>query len=575
MTTAFLAMKNLALAGNAQVLRYLNGNVTQVGNDIVDTLPVNDTNRQASHSVCQFRGSNDLYCWVHLDIYKYDVATGDWTSVHTLATPKATADGVPVIGPLVMSVSGVPTMVVIYESTTGGTSKIVTSTDGVTWNESAELTHGISAAANPPQFQNWWSVRIVRDTVAFIRTNTLNTHPHLVVYNPVTPSVTLLPSFVSSSVTSAGVGTPDHCVFNGRHYLLGHLGAVLIQKPVLHLVSGGTYTEDPVSLDGVGNGQTAITGVGKWAVFTDGTFLYVLANFRSLVGDTTTGWHCFKLTDTGGGVLSSADITNTVIPSSIGRDSGASQTTSMRVVTDLESNPGGVPVIKLYYKADGGLSAPWDVYDWNGDSALIGNAGSPNDTGGNGTHSMAFERLGSGKLYYTEGELDIIVESIVKSIGGQIVSFRCYAAPVRLDHGAVTNGPYQVGETVTGGTSGASGEVVGVGTGHILVKNVSSGPFVNAEVVTGGTSTAFATTSAGPSGGPETVNVDFYFNDENEAPQATATLSAPSAGSLVGNQIQGLTADYDGTTLYTVKWNTVADGLSNGDRAVLMGRVSI
>jgi len=575
MTTAFLAMKNMNLAGNAQALRYLNGTVTQIGNDIVDTLGANSTLRQSSHSICQFRGSNDLYCWIHRDIYKYDVATGDWTSVHTLATPRAMADGVPVVGPLVMSVSGVPTMVLIYQSNTGGTIKVVTSTDGATWNESAELTHGISTFANAPQFHHWWSVRVIRDTIVFIQIDNINGHHYLVVVNPATPSVTLLPSLVAQQIiTSASVGSPDHCVFNGRHYVLGNRNATTSFKPFLYTVVGGAYTEDPVNVDGLGAGLVAISGVGHWALFTDGTFLYVLANYQS-ASDSSAGWHCFKLTDTGGGVLSSADITDTVLPGSIGRNSGTALSTSFFVVTDLESNPGGVPVIKLYYKVDGGTGAAWDVYDWNGDSALIGIAGSPNDTGGNGTHSMAFERLGSGKLYYTEGELDIIVESITKSIGGQIVSFRCYAAPVRLDHGAVTNGPYQVGETVTGGTSGASGEVVGVGASHILVKNITGGPFVNAEVLTGGTSSATATTSAGPSGGPLTVNVDFYFNVENEAPQATATLTAPSAGSLVGNQIQGLTADYDGTTLYTVKWNTVADGLSNGDRAVLMGRVSI
>lgn len=62
----------------------------------------------------------------------------------------------------------------------------------------------------------------------------------------------------------------------------------------------------------------------------------------------------------------------------------------------------------------------------------------------------------------------------------------------RLDHGTVSNGPYQGGETVTGDTSSATGTVREVGAGYIMVA-VTAGVFQETETVTGTTSTASAT----------------------------------------------------------------------------------
>ena len=63
-----------------------------------------------------------------------------------------------------------------------------------------------------------------------------------------------------------------------------------------------------------------------------------------------------------------------------------------------------------------------------------------------------------------------------------------------LAHGTVTNGPFVVGETVTGGTSTATGKIVTVGAGYIQV--AATGTFQNAETITVTTKTA--TLSAAP-----------------------------------------------------------------------------
>lgn len=53
----------------------------------------------------------------------------------------------------------------------------------------------------------------------------------------------------------------------------------------------------------------------------------------------------------------------------------------------------------------------------------------------------------------------------------------------KLSHGTVTNGPFAIGDTVTGGTSSASGKVAYVGSGFVEVVQVT-GTFVSGEAIT-------------------------------------------------------------------------------------------
>lgn len=63
-----------------------------------------------------------------------------------------------------------------------------------------------------------------------------------------------------------------------------------------------------------------------------------------------------------------------------------------------------------------------------------------------------------------------------------------------LLHGAVTGGPFVAGETVTGGTSGATAVVLRVDSGSLVV-DLPTGTFVDTETITGGTSAATAAVS--------------------------------------------------------------------------------
>jgi len=72
------------------------------------------------------------------------------------------------------------------------------------------------------------------------------------------------------------------------------------------------------------------------------------------------------------------------------------------------------------------------------------------------------------------------------------------ATVVTINVGAITSGPFEPGETVVGGTSAATGRVVGeVKNGAAAVPMVvTSGTWQSSETITGGTSGASATTSA-------------------------------------------------------------------------------
>jgi hypothetical protein len=75
-------------------------------------------------------------------------------------------------------------------------------------------------------------------------------------------------------------------------------------------------------------------------------------------------------------------------------------------------------------------------------------------------------------------------------------------AMVKISHGAVSGGPFVFGETVTGGTSGATGLMVyDVDGSYMIMRGTSVTPFASGEVLTGGTSSATATTSSTPGSG--------------------------------------------------------------------------
>lgn len=107
---------------------------------------------------------------------------------------------------------------------------------------------------------------------------------------------------------------------------------------------------------------------------------------------------------------------------------------------------------------------------------------------------------------------------------------------VTISHGGTT-GTFQVGETVTGGTSAATGVVVTDDGSSTLTLRSVSGTFQSGEVATGGTSGATCTLSSAPSQGSNLIATTRYVHAQIadagsapiESPSFTGTPTAPTA----------------------------------------------
>lgn len=89
------------------------------------------------------------------------------------------------------------------------------------------------------------------------------------------------------------------------------------------------------------------------------------------------------------------------------------------------------------------------------------------------------------------GHLDAVEVAMVEKQYVEVGKADCFVT--KLGHGAVTNGPFVVGETITQGA--VTGKVAWVGSGFLELINVAGGSFLSGVALTGGTSTASATAS--------------------------------------------------------------------------------
>ncbi len=87
-----------------------------------------------------------------------------------------------------------------------------------------------------------------------------------------------------------------------------------------------------------------------------------------------------------------------------------------------------------------------------------------------------------------------------------------YGSPVILAHLAYTkvnfdnlSGTFIIGDTITGGTSGATALVRLVESSYLLVSDIASGPFQNDEQITGSESSATADVDGAPTSGESKV----------------------------------------------------------------------
>lgn len=167
------------------------------------------------------------------------------------------------------------------------------------------------------------------------------------------------------------------------------------------------------------------------------------------------------------------------------------------------------------------------------------------------TLSSVSDVIGSKAMSITaEGELipsgDILVPPSVDAILRVSGMERNLVESIAI--GAISDGPFIEGETVTGDTSGATGRVLrdtATGETRLLIKTIT-GTFEDADVISGGTSLAEATASAAPiaagfeykpiSTGMEWGTFSLWEDDyQKTIHSAMATISFNFEASLVGS----------------------------------------
>jgi len=253
-----------------------------------------------------------------------------------------------------------------------------------------------------------------------------------------------------------------------------------------------------------------------------------------------------------------------------------------RTFVDNITTP-GTPVIFLAYSTSTTAGIPTsggthNWYQWNGVSSLMTLVGAGPTSEGNWYISETLR--GGGERIPTIGAARPV-----------------WDGAILLTHGAVTNGPFVVGEAVTSSGTGV-GVIETLYTGEMAI-NVTSGLFLNTEVITGSPSTAFATLSADSldlstpteeAGGKtkvffrvrgtgSAINLQVYYNDGSEAPDTLMGLATTTVAVVAGTpattptnnttQISNVTPD-GGSAIYSINLETTSAGILSGQGYSLM-----
>jgi hypothetical protein len=356
----------------------------------------------------------DVYMAAEDGLYRKDdptALTGTWTQIGAYVLPSAefASRG----GVFKVYINDVPHLTGFYENTTsnnfrGWTYNLVTST----------FTLGVAAAVAGFSVTAYCDQIVYRNqiftsgvTVAGQGTSTL------LIYNPTTDTF--------STVDAGSLINPGAINF-------------FIHADQLQLVGYGTgnqielrsYT-GPAFVDIVQVAADTRTGssfTSKIAAFSDGTNRYVFCYDIN----ANNGWACYKVD----GALTVTDISATVLPSALLSIAGRGGTypaspnvneARVRIVYDSNTDPLN-PAWFLYFGDGSTAGTPWAVYTWNGEGSLIGNAGAPDDIGGDIAHALPFTTLDGGMRIWTPGELDCDMLLRENALGGEKLSCKGWGA---------------------------------------------------------------------------------------------------------------------------------------------------
>jgi hypothetical protein len=135
----------------------------------------------------------------------------------------------------------------------------------------------------------------------------------------------------------------------------------------------------------------------------------------------------------------------------------------------------------------------------------------------------------------------------------------------KITHGSITGGPFQAGETITGGTSGTTAKVAWMATGDLYLEVINaSGDFTVGEEITGGTSAATADVSGTEEmedvvvADAETATTRYVAGTDYTVDVVGGLLRELSGGSIAASTCY-VSCDYAATTTKSIR------GLKNSE----------
>jgi hypothetical protein len=165
--------------------------------------------------------------------------------------------------------------------------------------------------------------------------------------------------------------------------------------------------------------DTPTAAESRLAGFSDGTLRYVFCYDIQ----ANNGFRVFQVDN----ALTVTDLTTTVLPAELQSIAGRGgtfpatplvNTYRIRILHDSNTNP-AAPEWHIYLAQGNVAGTPWSVYKWNGNAAVIGNAGAPDDVGGDIAHALPFTTLDGGARIWTPGELDCDMLLRANALGGE------------------------------------------------------------------------------------------------------------------------------------------------------------
>jgi len=348
----------------------------------------------------------DVYMAAEDGLYIKDdptILTGTWTQVGAFVLPD-TVETALRSGVFKVYINDVPHLCGFYETTTnnnqrGWTYNLVTSTFAL----------GVATLVTVFDGAGYTDQIVYRNQIFTILTLINGSgDTDVLIYNPATDSY--------ATVSVGGNVSPGACNFfihGDQLQLVGYSGTNTVE---LRTYTGPAFT---TLVEVAADTRTSSSTSSKIAAFSDGTDRFVIcydSNFYN-------GWAAWKID----GADAVTQITNIVIPPSLlsivgrGGTFPASPLASLgrcRIVYDANTDPLN-PEWWLYFAFNNTTGTTWSVFKWNGEAALIGNAGAPNDVGGDIAHALPFSVLDGGARIWTPGELDADMLLRENALGGE------------------------------------------------------------------------------------------------------------------------------------------------------------